>query len=116
MKATREQAYQAIDSERDYQMAMAQAAHDDPSNDYTKSLETFATYMRHYQNELDKQLSTCWGPTAYDAPLNTLRKIAALAVAAMEVHGAPKRVAPTPHPELAVGPAMEVAKDLGLVS
>ena len=97
--STRKEVYAAIDSERAYQNAMADKAYGDPSNDYNKSLETFALYMQSYQNQLVDQLSRTWGPDAYKGPLDTIRKIAALAVAAMEVHGAQPRVSPTKHTE-----------------
>lgn len=94
---TRSEVYAAIDSERDYQQAVAAKAHGDPSNDYSKSLENFALYIDDYVRELKTQLSRTWGPDAYDGALATTRKIAALAVAAMEVHGAPPRTSPTKH-------------------
>ena len=97
--STRQEVYAAIDSERDYQNAMAKAAHGDPSNDGKKQLETFVLYMDDYMTELKNQLSRHWGPGAYDKPLNTMRKILAIGVSAMEVHGAPKRTAPTKHAE-----------------
>lgn len=98
-KVTREEVYNAIDSERDYQMAMAAKAHGDPSNDGKKQLETFVLYMDDYMTELKSQLSRTWGPEAYDKSLATMRKIVAIGVGAMEVHGAPKRTAPTKHNE-----------------
>jgi hypothetical protein len=94
---TREEVYIAIDSERNYQMAMAEKAHGDPSNDGKKQLETFVLYMDDYMTELKHQLSRVWGPDAYQGPLNTMRKIVAIGVGAMEVHGAPKRITPTKH-------------------
>jgi hypothetical protein len=97
--STREEVYQAIDGERDYQLAMAAKAHGDPSNDSKKQLETFVLYMDAYMTTLKHDLSTVWGPDAYVGPLNTLRKVVAIGVAAMEVHGAPKRTAPTKHKE-----------------
>ena len=95
--ATREEVYQAIDSERDYQQAMAEKAHGDPSNDGKKHLEEFVLYMDAYMATLKHDLSTVWGPDAYVGPLHTIRKVVALGVAAMEIHGALKRVAPTKH-------------------
>jgi len=95
--STRAEVYAAVDSERAYQQDMAAAAHGDPSNDYNKALECFATYIASYSDELTDQLSRTWGPDAYRKPLDTVRKIAALAVAAMEVHGAPLRAAATKH-------------------
>lgn len=93
----RSEVYAAIDSERAYQMAMAEKAHGDPSNDGTKQLETFVVYMDDYMTELKHQLSRVWGPTAYQDALATMRKIVTIGVAAMETHGAPLRVAPTKH-------------------
>jgi hypothetical protein len=96
-KVTREEVYQAIDSEREYQIAMAEKAHGDPSNDGKKKLEEFVLYMDAYMTTLKHQLSTVWGVDAYVEPLNTLRKVVTIGVSAMEVHGAPKRVTPTKH-------------------
>lgn len=95
--ATRQEVYNAIDSERDYQEAMAEAAHGDPSNDSKKALESFALYIDDYVRELKTQLARHWGPDAYVDPLHTIRKITTIGVAAMEVWGAPKRVVPTKH-------------------
>lgn len=97
--ATREAVFHAINGERAYQEAMAAAAHGDPTNDRTKSLEEFVLYIEDYVHEARTHLSRTWGPDAYDKPLNTLRKVAALAVAAMETWGAPQRTAPTKHAE-----------------
>ena len=93
----RDAVYAAIDTERDYQVAMAAKAHGDPSNDYGKPLEAFGLYIGDYTRELQTQLSRTWGPDAYKTPLDTIRKIAALCVAAMEVHGAQPRTTPTRH-------------------
>lgn len=90
MKVTRSEVYAAIDSERDFQIALVDAAHDDPAEPL-KSLESFNTYIAHYQQELNKTLSTVWGPECYEKALPIIRKIAALSVAAMERFGAPER-------------------------
>lgn len=96
MKATREEVYAAIDGELDYQLAMSANAHGDPAEEGRKKLEQFVLYMDDYMREPKTQLSrTC--TDAYRLPLDTLRKVTALGVAAMVVHGAPKRVAPTKH-------------------
>lgn len=95
--STRQEVYVVINTERDYQTDMAANVHGDPSNDFTKSLESFALYIESYTRELTDQLSRTWGPDAYRKPLDTVRKIAALAVAAMEVHGAQPRVTATKH-------------------
>lgn len=95
--ATRETVYRAIDTELDYVDRMADKAHGDPSNDKRKSLEDFAIYIDDYVRELKTQLARTWGPDAYEQPLHTLRKIAGLAVRAMEVRGVRERTTPTKH-------------------
>lgn len=97
MKATRFQVYEALDTELDYQIDMSINAHGDPSEENGKKLEQFAYYMEDYLRELKTQLSRTWGPTAYGAALHTMRKITALGVAAMVVHGAPHRTSATKH-------------------
>jgi len=97
LRATRAEVYAAIDSERTYQMDMANAAYGDPSNDGKKHLEEFVLYMDDYMRELKTQLSRTWGPKAYENGLHTLRKVLAIGVSAMEIWGAPKRVVPTKH-------------------
>lgn len=89
--------YQALETEIAYVEAMAAKAHGDPGNDFAKSLENFVLYMEDYIQELRHQLSRTWGPEAYTGALNTLRKVTALGVRAMEVHGAVPRTAPTKH-------------------
>jgi hypothetical protein len=94
---TRQEVYAALDTELDYQLAMSVKAHGDPAEEGRKKLEQFAYYQEDYMRELKTQLSRTWGPEAYKAALNTMRKITALGVAAMVVHGAPPRVSPTKH-------------------
>lgn len=96
-RTSREEVYQAIDSERNYQEAMAEKAHGDPSNDGTKHLEEFVLYMEDYLHEARTQLSRTWGPTAYDDATATIRKVVAIGVSALEVWGVQKRGAPTKH-------------------
>lgn len=108
---TRENVYRAIDSERDYQIAMAKNAHGDPSNDGKKHLEEFVLYMEDYLQEARKQLSRTWGPDAYKDALNTIRKVVAIGVSAMEVHGAPLRMSPTKH-DRGIDLIGEIDKDL----
>lgn len=88
-KSNREEVYQAIDSERDYQESLVKANYDDAAPRH--SLEEFVLYMDDYMRELKTQLSRTWGPNAYVQPLNTIRKVVALGVAAMEAHGAIER-------------------------
>lgn len=95
--STRKQVYAVIDSERNHQIDMAEKAHGDPCNDRKKSLEEFALYMDDYVREMKTQLSRTWGLDAYRAPLDTIRKITAVGVAAMEVWGAQPRTVATKH-------------------
>jgi hypothetical protein len=97
--STRQEVYAAIDGEREYQQRMADNAHGDTNNDMTKPLESFALYMEDYLHEMRTQLSRTWGPDAYEKPLHTLRKIVAIGVSAMEVHGARIRTTTTRHAE-----------------
>ena len=88
--ATREEVYQAIDSERDYQKSKGDET---DGHEHLHELESFVLYMDDYLTELKHQLSRIWVPTG-ELPteaLNTLRKVTTLGVAAMEQHGAPQR-------------------------
>src|SRR6266850_966564 len=96
-KSTRKEVYAALDTELDYQLAMSVNAHGDPAEEGKKKLEQFAYYMEDYMRELKTQLSRTWGPDAYENALHTMRKITAMGVASMVLHGAPKRVSPTKH-------------------
>jgi hypothetical protein len=98
MKATRAEAFKAIDSERDYQQSLIRRA--GRYEEETKPLEAYVLYAGQYLNQVKNDLSFVWGPESIEKALNGLRKVAALAVAAMETHGAPLRIEPTDHPEL----------------
>lgn len=89
--ATRRQVFAAINSERAYQDDLRAKNGDDPSERERKTLEQFGYYMEDYLREMKTQLSRTWGPTAYDAALDTMRKVTAMGVAAMETWGAPQR-------------------------
>jgi len=85
MKTTREQVYQAIDSERAYQ---EQRWHgDDQEGQAGHSLEAWLVYIKDYTEEALHTLSRESYKTANDKAIDSLRKIAGLAVAAMEEHG-----------------------------
>jgi len=90
MKATRQQVYAALDGERDYQDAKGAANHGVAPS---KALEQYLYYMEYYLRLLNTQITTFWGPTANEdsGALESLRKLTALGVAAMEDHGAPMR-------------------------
>lgn len=92
---TRAEVYAAIDSERAYQKAVAEKASGAGTGEHFHSVEEFVLYMDDYMTELKHQLSRTWTPSgnAKDVPaaMNTLRKVTALGVAAMEQNGAYKR-------------------------
>lgn len=93
----RSEVYYAIDSERDYQDAKAHQNGTLPDDVRPHSFEEFILYMEDYLHEARHQVSRVWTAdrTAPPAALDTLRKVVALGVAAMEQHGAPKRVTTT---------------------
>lgn len=87
---TRKAVYDAIDGEREYQGFRA-IKDGTTTPDRAKDLESFVLYAQDYLEEARKQLTRAWGPDSNRAPLHTLRKVAALLVAAMETYGAPQR-------------------------
>lgn len=89
MKATRLEVYAAIDTERDYQDAMrGNSAR--PERDDNRDLGSMILLTDVY---LDKAKNAFSGPhpAGKDAALEQLRKVAALAVVAMEYHGVKPR-------------------------
>ena len=92
-RTPREAVYAAIDRERVYQddkhgaATAKQAGRSPRGNDRT--IDEFVLYINGYANEAMRQASGI-GEDAYGT-LDTIRKIAALCVAAMEQHGAPRR-------------------------
>lgn len=89
MRTSRDAVYAAIDSERAYQDTRW-----NPETTSTGGLHTIAEwvlYMEDYIAEARTQLSRNADPAAALMGLNTIRKVAALAVACMEQHGAPRR-------------------------
>ena len=91
--ALRENVYLALDSERNYQEMRAKESGTPENEVRPHSVEEFMYYMEDYLRELKTQLSRTWTPDrkAPKEALNTLRKVTALGVAAMEQHGAPRR-------------------------
>lgn len=80
----------ALNTERAYQDAKGIANGGEP---HRHELESFVLYMDDYMTQLKNQLSRIWcadGKPPAEA-LETLRKVTALGVAAMEQHGAPLR-------------------------
>lgn len=79
--------YESIDSEREYQNGRW-APSDDPSGRVPHTVTEWLAYMQYYVNQgIEKQT------LSHDekAGLPWLRKVAALGVAGMEQHGAPRR-------------------------
>lgn len=83
----RSEVYDAIDSERDYQLVRWGIKGEDAKH----SVGDFLTYMDDYLNEAKHRASREDGNSG---ALEVLRKVVALGVACMEQHGAPKRQQP----------------------
>lgn len=86
----RSEVYEAIDTERDYQ--------DQRWNENTTTtggihtVATWLTFIRTYVREAEEIVSRNGEPKASQQALHTIRKIAGMAVACMEQHGAPHRI------------------------
>jgi len=89
MTATRQEVYAAIDSERAYQDARWNA--ETTASGGAHEPEAFLLYVEHYVGLARTALSTNSVQVAYPQAQEIFRKIAALAVAEMEQHGAPRR-------------------------
>ncbi len=92
MKASRQDVYQAIDSERAYQTKWDTAE--------SRGLHTpgeFILFMEHYLAEARRLESTTEsgnnGVGGGEGSLDFIRKVAALGVSCMEQNGAPRRLA-----------------------
>ena len=85
MSTTRQEVYAAIDTERDHQLALWGTAGASHSN-----LEYLA-YIQDYVTEAMHRLSRQSDASAVAATQGSLRKIAGLAVAALEANGCRKR-------------------------
>lgn len=80
-------AYAAIDSERDYQEALRAASHN--AGGPPPEVAAFLLYMDEYLSRAKRIAAADWSSDAGLKTLHQIRKVAALAVACMEVHGAP---------------------------
>lgn len=87
--ATRQDAYTAIDTERDYQDAKKGNAARGLVSD-NRELGSLVLFMDTYVRKAKDAFSGPHPDGFYDA-LHEIRKVAALAVLAMELHGAPER-------------------------
>jgi hypothetical protein len=87
--ASRGQAYNAIDSERDYQDSKwGHASSSGKPGNGERTLDEFILYIFGYSQKAVEVGSTVAQPTP---KLEVIRKVAGLCVAAMEQHGAPLR-------------------------
>ena len=86
MKATRQEVFRAIDSERDYQDAQCLARY--PTYRGNHEVGAFLTMFRSYLLRAEE----AWTSNDGDAQaLEVIRKLAGIAVNCMEQHGAPQR-------------------------
>jgi hypothetical protein len=83
-QVARYEVYDAIDTERAYQDRKWGNQADNPP-----PIDSFATYVAAFTNKL---LATCSTSNSSTERLDAFRKVAALCVACMEHHGAPRRV------------------------
>jgi len=88
-EATRQEVYEAIDSERDYQNSRWNENTTTSKNKH--SLEEWYTYMEDYIDEAQHVLSRTARQDADPIALDIMRKVIAMGVCALEEHGAPKR-------------------------
>lgn len=89
MSATRQEVYRAIDGERAYQQLKWK--HPVSTGDNGHSLGEWFMYLDDYSMQAKHALTRLPDEQGNQLALETLRKIAAMCVAAMEQHGAPVR-------------------------
>jgi hypothetical protein len=90
MIASREQVYDAVSNERDYQ-DFKWSEHTTLSGGRHSPAE-WLVYMQDYLSEAIHQAARYADPQGRDMVLHTIRKITAMGVACMEQNGAPRRV------------------------
>lgn len=89
MRVDRKQVYKALDSERSYQNKKWNQNTTSSRNEH--SLEEWFMYIEDYVNEAKHILSREARQDSDIKCLHIMRKVGALAVSAMEEHGAPHR-------------------------
>lgn len=110
IKASREEVYHAIDTERYYQdTKWGETLSGDRPGNGERSVDEFALYIAGYTDDLVKNASH-FGPD--QDKLDIIRKIAGLCVAAMEQHGAPCRKFDLPTREQALKEADRIRSKL----
>lgn len=87
--STREEVYRAIDGEREYQSKIWNSTTTETGGIHNNT--EFLVYIRDYVEEALHAVSRTGEPKAGEFAKNSLRKIAALAVAAMEQNGVSSR-------------------------
>jgi len=88
---SRNQVYEALDSERAYQIAKANKI---KGGEAVHSPEEFIVYMEDYLREAKTQLARSWTPDGHvPEAMDTMRKVVAMGVACMEQNGARTREA-----------------------
>lgn len=85
----RQRVYFAFDTERDYQ---DRKKDENGYATHEHELAAYVTFVDDYLTEAKHIISRDWTPQCYPRTLDTLRKVGALCVAAMEAHGAPIRL------------------------
>jgi hypothetical protein len=85
----RPEVYAALDGERDYQETRWNA--NTTASKGLHSVTEFLVFMRDYTEEALHVVSRNPEPEASVAALHIIRKVAAMGVACMEQHGAPRR-------------------------
>lgn len=87
MKATREEVYQAIDEERDYEDALWGEA----LTEGQPSTGEFLLYIEEYAQRARHDLTQFADPKGEDLALHGIRKIAGMCVACLEQNGVRRR-------------------------
>lgn len=87
MRVSREQVYEVLDGERDYQDEKWGPT---PSQGQHSPTE-YLVYMKDYLDEAMSDATRGVDPEATEQVLHDIRKITAMGVACMEQHGAPAR-------------------------
>ena len=92
MAATREQVFQAINTEREYQnKRWCRTDPEKAAGHNPHTVTEWLVYMQHYVNEGLRIATVSNDPNASKQALEFARKVAALGVVCMEQHGAPVR-------------------------
>lgn len=86
----RNEVYQRIDTERDYQDLRWDSEKNDGAYDNEKDVAEWINYIEYHIHAAKNQIYN----SDKEEALAHIRKIAALSVRTMEVHGCPKRVIP----------------------